>query len=153
VTDNAVTSGAAAETTPAEPDTDYVWLVETSDDGNTWWEESHPVHGMRDSGGIELSATAEEMAQRVLDRRFAALHGDTRYDWEELWFRVIVWDHYRIANPAGWAEPPHRFEQGGGSAQNYGRYLQANHAEPDAVEVRTPRQARNAVWRATATRP
>jgi hypothetical protein len=147
-----VSENAAAETTPVVADTEYAWLVETSDDGNTWWQESHPGHGTRDSGGIEPAATAEDMARRVLERRFTALRGDTQYDWEELWFRVTVWDHYR-ANPPGWSEPPHRFEYVGGEPQNYGRYLQVHHAEPDAVEVRTPRQARNAVWHEPAPQP
>ncbi|HEX5402306.1 MAG TPA: hypothetical protein VFX16_08395, partial [Pseudonocardiaceae bacterium] len=66
--------------------------------------------------------------------------------------RVIVWDHRRTAT-ADWAEPPHRFEQVGGAPQNYDRYLQVNHADPDAVKVRTPRQTRNAVRHAPVPRP
>jgi hypothetical protein len=135
----------------ADPGVEYAWLVETSDDGDRWAQELHPKHGSRDSGGIETAASAEGLAQRVLAYRFAALREDTVYDWEELWFRVIVWDYGAVVDHTGWHEPPYRPERAGTSPQTYGRYLQTHRAQPHVVEIRTPRQVRNAVWSAADT--
>ena len=130
---------------PPDPGVEYTWLVETSDDGTTWWPATHPVHRDRDSGGIEPAASAAELAGRVLARRFAALRDEHGWDWEELWFRVTVWDHQSACDSAGWQQAPYPPGQAGCDPQTYGRYLQANHAEPHAVEVRVPRQVRAAV--------
>lgn len=92
-----------------DPGNDHAWLNETSDDGDTWSQEHHPVHGTRDSGGIERAVSPEMLAREVLARQFAMLRGDDRNDWEEL-------------------------------------YLRDHRAEPHAVEVRVPRQVRDAVW-------
>lgn len=133
-----------------DPGVEYAWLIETSDDGVTWWQASHPVHGTQDSGGIEWASGAEELARHVLARRLVALRGDTAYDWEELWFRVTIWDIGSAVDVAGWQNPPHRLDRTDQSPQTYGRYLQVNHAEPHAVEVRTPRQVRATVWNTPA---
>jgi hypothetical protein len=141
---------------PPDPGVEYTWLVETSDDGGvTWWTATHPVHHDRDSGGIERAASAEDLAELVLARRFAALRGERDWDWEELWFRVTVWDHGNACDWAGWQQPPYPPEQAGCSPQTYGAYLRHHRAEPHAVEVRVPRQVRAAVHtrtgQATAT--
>lgn len=135
---------------PTGPQDEYAWLIETSDDGATWWQESHPVHGDEHAGGIERAAAAEDLARRVLTRRFAALRGDTTFDWEELWFRTTVWDYRRAVDHSGPHQPPHLPDQAGTDPQSYGRHLQINGAEPHAVEVRTPSQARALVWSAVA---
>ncbi|WP_156893540.1 hypothetical protein [Actinokineospora enzanensis] len=131
-----------------DPGTEYTWLVETSDDGADWWQELHPVHGSRESGGMEFARNAEELAAAVLGRRFAALHGDEIYDWEELWFRVTVWNHRAVSDWAGPHQPPYGLEQARTTPQTHGMYLKANKAEPHAVEVRVPRQVRDGVWKA-----
>ncbi|MGQ0773184.1 MAG: hypothetical protein ACT4NY_01995 [Pseudonocardiales bacterium] len=125
---------------------EYPWLIETSDDGATWWHESHPVHGDENAGGIEQASGAEDLARRVLIRRFAALRGDTTYDWEELWFRVTVWDYRHAVDHSGPHQPPHLPDRAGTDPRSYGRHLRVNGAEPHAVEVRTPRQTRALVW-------
>lgn len=130
---------------PIDIGDEYTWLVETSDDGQAWSYELHPVHRDRDSGGIERATTAEDLAREVLTRRFALLRGDQDYDWDELWFRVIVWNHHAASDWAGWQRPPHPPEQAGQDPTSYGRYLQHHQAEPYTVEVRTPRQVRAAV--------
>lgn len=139
----------SGDETIADPGDEYAWLIETSDDGDTWLQEHHPVHGTRDSGGIERGPRPEDLAREVLARRFALLRGDDRYAWEELWFRVIVWDFRACADYAGCQQPPYLPEQAQVDSQNYGRYLQVHRAEPHAVEVRVPRQVRAAVSRAS----
>lgn len=125
---------------------DYTWLIETSNDGATWWPESHPVHGDRYAGGIEPAPSAEDLARQVLTRRFAGLRADTTYAWEELRFRSTVWDHRNAVDYAGPHQPPYPPDQAGVDPQAYGRYLQAHRAMPYAVEVRTPRQVHAVVW-------
>lgn len=129
-----------------DPGEDYAWLIETSDEGQTWWQESHPVHGLRGSGGIERAANAEALARAVLDRRFALLRGDYDYDWEGLYFRVTVWDFRACVDYAGWDRAPYLPEKARISPTGYGRYLQVHKAEPHAIEVRVPRQVRARVW-------
>jgi hypothetical protein len=136
---------------PADPGDEYTWLIETSDDGRTWSQELHPVHGDRDSGGIERAASAEDLARDVLARRFAILREDQVYDWDELWFSATVWNHHAASDWAGWQQPPYPSEQAGQHPQSYGRYLQHHQAEPYAVEIRTPRQVRDAVVHRPAT--
>jgi hypothetical protein len=47
-TSGLMSDDATAKKTLAETAAAYVWLIETSDDGNIWWwEHSHPVHRMR----------------------------------------------------------------------------------------------------------
>jgi hypothetical protein len=128
----------------ADPGTEYTWLVEISNDGDTWWPESHPVDGS-DSGGIEAAHRPDELARTVLARRFAALHDDERYAWEELWFRATVWDHAAASAWAGPHQPPYLPEKSNATPDTYGQYLQAHHAQPYAVEVRVPRQVRDGV--------
>lgn len=130
---------------PADAGDEYTWLIETSDEGQTWWPERHPVYGDRDTGGIERAATAEDLAHTVLDRRFRALRWDEVYDWDDLWFRVTVWNHHAASDGAGWQQPPYPPDQAGQTPHHYGRYLQHHQVEPYAVEVRTPRQVRAAV--------
>ncbi|WP_285746481.1 hypothetical protein [Lentzea sp. NBRC 105346] len=128
-----------------DPGVEYTWLVETSDDGSDWWTATHPVHRDQDSGGMEWAVSAEEVAERVLARQFTALRGERDWDWEELWFRVTVWDHANACDWAGWQQPPYLPEKAGCTPQTYGAYLRHHGAEPHAVEVRVPRQVRAAV--------
>lgn len=134
----------------ADPGDEYAWLIETSDNGVTWFQEIHPVHGMQHSGGIERAANAEDLARAVLARRFATLHDEDHcYDWDELWFRATVWDFRACVDYSGWQQPPYLPNQARVEPHNYGHYLQAHHAEPHAVEVRVPRQVRDAARRAS----
>jgi hypothetical protein len=137
---------------PSDPGVEYTWLVETSDDGRDWWTATHPVHRDRDSGGIERAASAEALAGLVLARRFAVLRVERDWDWEELWFRVTVWDHENACDWAG-RQPPYPPERAGCSPQTYGAYLRHHRAEPHAVEVRVPRQVRAAVHTRTGQAP
>jgi hypothetical protein len=139
----------SGDETIAFPGGEYAWLIETSDDGDTWSQEHHPVHGTRASGGIEQAASPDVLAAEVLARRFRTLHSDSGYDWEELWFRATVWDHQNCVDYADWEQSPYLPEHAQASPEDYGRYLLAHHAEPHAVEVRVPRQVRDAARQAT----
>lgn len=77
------------------------------------------------------------IARAVLARRFATLYDDS-YGWEELWFRATVWDFRACVDYSGWQQPPYLPDQARIEPNGYGRYLQANHAVPHAVEVRVP---------------
>lgn len=122
-------------------------MIDTSDDGEKWWQERHPVHGSSRSGGIETARTAQELAERVLARRFTALRGDRAYDWEDLWFRLTVWDHLREADERGMDGRPHPPGKADIAPEIYGHYLGLHHAQPEVIRVFPPRQARDAVWR------
>lgn len=135
----------AHNTLPADRGDDYTWLIETSDDGRSWSYELHPVHGDRDAGGIERATTAEDLARAVLARRFGLLRTDQDYEWDELWFRVSVWNHRHACDWAGEWQPPFPPDVAEQEPRSYGRYLQLHEAEPFVVEVRTPRQVREAV--------
>lgn len=139
----------SSEETIADLGEEYAWVIETSDDGNTWSQEHHPVRGTRGSGGLERAASPEGLACEVLARRFATLRSDEGYDWEELWYRATVWNYHGCADYAGWNQPPYLPEQAQVSPEDYGRYLQTHHATPHAVEVRVPRQVHDAAWQAT----
>uniref|UniRef100_UPI003F497C89 hypothetical protein n=1 Tax=Amycolatopsis sp. CA-096443 TaxID=3239919 RepID=UPI003F497C89 len=108
--------------------------------------------GNRDSGGIERAAGAEALVRTVLVRRFGLLREDREYEWDELWFRATVWNHRHACDLAGQWQPPFPPEEAEQDQRGYGNYLQLHEAEPFAVEVRTPRQVRDAVLNTPAAR-
>ncbi|SFQ30203.1 hypothetical protein [Amycolatopsis rubida] len=87
----------------------------------------------------------------MLARRFGLLRTDRDYEWDDLWFRAIVWNHRNACDYAG-VQPPFLPEKAGQDPDRYGNYLLHHRAEPFAVEVRTPRQVRHAVLNAPAAR-
>ncbi|RJQ66144.1 hypothetical protein D5S17_35535 [Pseudonocardiaceae bacterium YIM PH 21723] len=132
------------EDTPPTPLDEFVWLIEKSDDGDTWWTGDHPVHGDLFAGGLALGSSAEEVARMMLERRITVLYEDTDFDWEELWFRCSVWNYQHAIDGTRFSGlPPRPLEESGTTAQAYGRYLRHHDEEPFAVEVRTSRQVRH----------
>uniref|UniRef100_UPI003F497A45 hypothetical protein n=1 Tax=Actinokineospora sp. CA-119265 TaxID=3239890 RepID=UPI003F497A45 len=136
-------SAERAEGTEHEVREEYTWLIEVSDDGRDWSSAAH-ASGEHAAGGMERAVSAERLARDVLERRLATLRDEFDFEWEELWFRATVWEHRLACDWAGPHHAPHPPEQAGVAPGNYGAYLQTVRAEPDAVEVRVPRQVRTA---------
>lgn len=129
----------------SQPTTRYAFLIENSDNGTTWMQDLGMVEDSAAGAGVEQvhDANAQDYARRVLARRFAQLHDDDSTDWDDLWYRVCVWDIARAAD-YHWASAPRDEPSTPGVV---GSWLQANGCAPHAVEVRTPSQVHHEIPR------
>jgi hypothetical protein len=120
------------------PDVDeYVWLIESSDDGARWWpwsREQLPGGGLApwDSFTVDIHRALAD----VLTAWFAAA-AQAQMELEDTWVRASAWRLGRIVDGLQVRTTPAHVE----SPETYGRWLYANTIAPDVVEVRTPYEA------------
>jgi hypothetical protein len=118
--------------------TRYAFVIENSHNGENWGQVPGTIDGRPASAGVDEAHDLGpvDYAHRVLARRFAQLHRDDTYDWQDdSWYRCSVWDiAYSVDYRSGTASPHEA------APDLVAQWLKANGCAPHAVEVRTPTQ-------------
>ncbi|WP_444831577.1 hypothetical protein [Actinokineospora sp.] len=130
------------------PTVRWATLIESSDDGRRW--HAATLAAIQSSGLEETrEQSATQVARRLMVRAASALWAarDT-VDWDDLWFRVVVWDLDRADTLSGAYFPAGTIPT---EPEVVGTWLAANTFVPHAVETRTPSQmdheiSRSRLW-------